>query len=141
MNDLIEKIRAVLDEDERLLRLQCPWPWKLNAEEDEVWAADDELVADAHALSSNQQRNTARFIVRFDPGRAERQIAAMRKILELHQPCQPPDYANAKGVIVCSTCGPTGNDSALYMFKNEGPNFWYPCDTMLALGEASGITP
>jgi mannose/fructose/N-acetylgalactosamine-specific phosphotransferase system component IIB len=84
-DDPVASLRDQLDEDERLIRLQAPWPWHLNAEGDEVWAADDELVADAHALSSNQQRNAAAFIVRFDPARMSIDVANKRLLIATYE--------------------------------------------------------
>lgn len=85
MTDLIAFLKARLDETERLAELQPPWPWKLNAEGDEIWADDEELVASAYALSGGQQRATAAWIVRHDPAHVLADIEAKRAIIDLHQ--------------------------------------------------------
>jgi hypothetical protein len=81
MSDLIAWLTAQVDEDERVALASSPGPWCLNAEGDEVWAVDDELVAEVHALSSNQLRATAAHIALYDPARALREVEAKRVII------------------------------------------------------------
>jgi hypothetical protein len=83
VNELIEFLRAQLDEAERVAQAASPGPWRLNAEGDEVWAVDDELVADAHALSGAQIRATAQHIARQDPASVLADITAKREIIDL----------------------------------------------------------
>lgn len=80
--DLVTFLRARLDEREAAAQLAAPWPWKLNAERDEVIAEDDELVANVFALSNNQLRNTATHIALNDPQFVLDDIAAKRQIVE-----------------------------------------------------------
>jgi hypothetical protein len=82
--ELVAFVRARLDERGQHARIASPWPWHLGPEGDEVIAADGILVAEVFALSSNQQRNTAAFIVRCDPKQALADVAAMRVILDEH---------------------------------------------------------
>lgn len=89
-DDLVSWLRLQLDEDERLALLQPPWPWKLSAERDEVWAADDELIADVHALSGNQLRNTAEHIANHDPSRVLREVEALRSIIDVIEQARDP---------------------------------------------------
>lgn len=93
MSDLVEFLRARLDEDERTARASSPWPWEENAECDEVLSArlpdddglveDDLRVAEGHALSNNQLRANVRHIARHDPARVLAEVAAKRAILDL----------------------------------------------------------
>lgn len=91
--DLVDFVRARLDEDEQEAIAASPGPWHANAEQDEVVAVDGETVADGFALSSEQLRATVRHIVRYDPARVLREVEAKREIIELHtaEPNQQSD--------------------------------------------------
>lgn len=99
--DLVTWLREQIDEDERLALLASPGPWHLNAEQDEVVAVDDIQVADAFALSSNQQRNTARHIALHDPARVLRQVKAYRAIVD----ALAVDLGAASGEVEASALG------------------------------------
>lgn len=132
MSDLIERLRAAIDEDERLANLMPPWPWTVNA--DEVLATDGDLVCEPFALSNNQLRNMAAYIVRHDPARVLRMVAAHRKILDGHPPF--PVRQNGNGRVFayeCATCHEKGT------WENEPLRQDWPCPTLLALAEAYGL--
>lgn len=105
-DDLVAFLRARLDDDERGANLASPGPWHLNPEQDEVWAVDDIEVATAFALSSNQQRNTARHIARHDPARVLREVEAKRRIIEQH-PCDDDGFCgDGIGLVGCKWAWP-----------------------------------
>lgn len=81
MDDLIEFLKARLDEDQQEALAAAPGPWRANAEQDEVLAVDGETVADGFALSGQQLRATVRHIALHNPARALREVEAKRRIL------------------------------------------------------------
>lgn len=85
MDDLAASICATLDSMERLARLMPPFPWRLNAEGDEVLAADGEVVCEPFALSGNQVRNMAWFFVMNNPQVVLDLISAHREILAFYE--------------------------------------------------------
>lgn len=99
MSDLIEFLRARLDEDEQTALAASPGPWAPNDECDEVLAVDGERVADGFALSGRQLRATVDHIARHDPARALREVEAKRRILARHQPIE------VFGIMLCTHCG------------------------------------
>lgn len=109
MTDLIAKLRAALDDDERIAR-----------------AARAKYFT-SKVLGQFSAIGDMRHAIRHDPARVLRQVAAMRKVLDLHQPFiadeDEPDP-------ICQTCT---EGSHLYDISA------YPCPTLLALAEAYGI--
>lgn len=85
MDDLIEFLRAEIDEDEQVALAASPGPWRPNAEHDEVLAVDDITVADGFALSGNQLRATVDHIASWDPARVLAEVDAKRKLIERYQ--------------------------------------------------------
>lgn len=80
---LVDNLRQAIDAEEARLHALPPFPWKLNPDDDtEVFAADDVVLAEAWALSTNQQRLVAEHIVAGSPERGLRRCAAHRKILD-----------------------------------------------------------
>ena len=86
VDDLVAWLTKVWDEQEDAAKQASPGPWHLNAEHDEVLAADDIEVCTAFALSNNQLRWTARHIAANDPAAVLAQIGAHKEILALHHP-------------------------------------------------------
>lgn len=84
--DLAGWLLEQIAEDERLASAASPGPWKANAEHDEVWAVDDEPVADGFALSNNQLRATVDHMVNFDPARVLVECDAKRRVVAMHTP-------------------------------------------------------
>ena len=93
MANIVAFIRERLEEDKQRALAASPGPWHLNAEHDEVIAADDIEVCTAFALSNNQLRNTARFIAHHDPERILRDVEADLAVLFEHDEVE-----------CCSTC-------------------------------------
>jgi hypothetical protein len=112
MDDLIAFIRARLDEDEQIAREAD------NRESDWWWGPAAESPAERH-------------IARYDPARVLREVEAKRKSLGLHRPGAPADMADAGTLVVCVSCGPSGNDPDLYMIDEQAS--LYPCDTVRLL--------
>ncbi|WP_404974871.1 DUF6221 family protein [[Kitasatospora] papulosa] len=108
---LVEFLRARLDEDEADAAAASPGPWHVNAEQDEVLAADGITVADGFALSNQQLRATACHIARHDPARILAEVNARREIVKEYAHYQDTDglvdahdydsgWANALGLVV-----------------------------------------
>lgn len=79
--DLVDFVRARLDEDEEMASAASPGPWATNAEHDEVTAVDGETVADGFALSNRQLRATVDHIARHDPSRVLSDVDSARRTL------------------------------------------------------------
>ena len=79
MDDLVQFLRARLDEDAALAGAASPGPWSANAEADEVLAVDGVTVADGFALSSRQLRATTEHIARHNPARVLAEVEAKRR--------------------------------------------------------------
>lgn len=119
---LVDRIRAALDETERVARAAHY--------DGQRWYAQDELVerwpAD-EVVTTADRKVEATHIARHDPASVLRQVAAIRKLLELHEPFiadeDEPDP-------ICQTC-------------TEGSHLYdvsaYPCPTVLAIADACGI--
>lgn len=147
MTDLVTRLReAMADEALRLSELP-PWPWKLNAEGDEILAADDEEICTGWALSSRQQRAVAAYIVDQDPQAKLRRIEIDRKILEPHTPMQwafkwigpMENPANRAPDMRCSACWTDYDPDGKFDHEcHHAPHEW-PCATVLALAEAYGV--
>lgn len=127
MSDLIAKLRAQLDDDERAA---------LYATQDNGTGIWDEVVSGTLRLNGvegldglipiGDQRLT-RHMERHDPARVLRQVAAMRKILDLHEPFVADENEPDP---ICQTCI---EGSHLYDVNA------YPCPTVLAVAEAYGL--
>lgn len=90
MSDLAAWLRAQLDEDERVARVASPGPWRVDSETyaEAIYGASDEAViaggrwgGEASVFDSTAD---AIHIARHDPARVLAEVAAKRKILELH---------------------------------------------------------
>ncbi|MFB7222430.1 DUF6221 family protein [Streptomyces sp. NPDC056227] len=102
-DDLVRFLRDRLDAEEHVARAASPGPWHINAEADEVLAADGITVADGFALSSQQLRATTEHIARHDPARVLREVEAKRRIVDdYHYESTLPD---GTALNECGTCG------------------------------------
>lgn len=81
MDDLVQFLRARLDEEQTEAEAASPGPWTVNAEGDEVLAVDGIAVADGFALSGRQLRATTAHIARHDPDAVLRRVEAWRRLL------------------------------------------------------------
>lgn len=80
-DDLVQFLRARLDEDVEVAANASPGPWHVNAESDEVLAADDITVAEGFALSGRQLRATTAHVARHDPARVLAEVEAKRRMI------------------------------------------------------------
>lgn len=136
MTDLIERIKAAIDEDEQVA----------NAAIEQVGDGDWEQRGTRIVTESNRDREVADYaivecidhIARHDPARMLRQVEGARKILALHQPVA---VLNNDGVRVigheCKACfdSPAPYSEPPYSMTD------YPCPTVRALAEMFGVEP
>jgi hypothetical protein len=141
--DLIEKIRAALDEDERVATEACDrdsGEW-FDGDDCNVWRAEElyphDDVEQHQLVAYGMVKGQPEHMARHDPARVLRQVAAMRKILELHQPVK---VMNNDGVRVigyeCRVC--FDNHDGINNLSNMQD---WPCRTLLAFAEALGVQP
>lgn len=126
MPDLHGWISQKIDATETAAEACPPWPWRFDADEDAVIAADDIQVADVFALSSRQQRAIGIHVVAHDPEAVLRRCAADRKLLEIHG-----YHGGTYDVFACTGCG---SDDMGYLVDHVND-----CETLLALAEGYGI--
>ena len=107
MSDLVEFLKARLEEDEHFARRTRSGEWTF----DELGQL---LVNQGQTISKIANLGVANFgqhIARHDPARVLRQVAVGRRTLALHSPAQPGRY-DRNDVYECQGCGV------------EGPNEW-----------------
>jgi hypothetical protein len=119
-DELVDFLRARLDDDEKLARAASPGPWHVDEDSDEILAVDGIVVAEGFALSGRQLRATIQHIARHDPARVLAEVDTRRRILGLHAPRGRDD-----GCVICDA----GNGSCGCM----GGDWEYPCDTVKLL--------
>jgi hypothetical protein len=102
MTDLVEFLRAALDEDERVARAATPGPWRWEEPSDSEWPTyDQSLVSDGkadggepaavllgwgHDASGIEAEQADRdHIARHDPARVLAEVAAKRAILDRYE--------------------------------------------------------
>jgi hypothetical protein len=126
VDDLVEWLRAQLDEDERVANAATEGPWRVTIRSDSPYAEDGEIHTVAvHARYRNDSspepyrvvthgdfheaidRPDADHIVRWDPARVLREVEAKRRRLVRHRPVTAADT----DWVACSHCHTT-----------------YPCD-------------
>ena len=106
MDDLVQFLRARLDEDAELAQAASPGPWHPSDESDEVLAVDGITVADGFALSSRQLRATTEHIARHDPARVLAEVEAKRRILEIHKVVGGWEDEDGQDIgLGCDECG------------------------------------
>lgn len=88
MTDIVEFIRARLDDDERIARAAGTDQWEYREHPADralvVNAADDEVVVFDEGWPSEDQ---AQHIARHDPARVLREVALRRSTLDIHKEC------------------------------------------------------
>ncbi|GGU54716.1 DUF6221 family protein [Streptomyces lavendofoliae] len=94
--ELVDFLRARLDEDADTASAASPGPWHVNAESDEVLAVDDIAVADGFALSGQQLRATTAHIARHNPARILAEVDAKRQMVD--------DYARNAAAAEAEQC-------------------------------------
>ena len=110
MSDLIEFLRARLDEDEANARAAGSAPWEA-FERDADWhigEIDGSHVALVGRVSWPRTTAEAEHIARHDPARVLREVEAKRRILAMHGPTVDPDgeLSYPAAAKLCRTCGP-----------------------------------
>ncbi|MFF8910178.1 DUF6221 family protein [Streptomyces olivaceoviridis] len=101
MDDLVQWLRAQLDEDERIARAATPGPW----EQDEPERCDFLRSGDGYVVDcggSRAPRENAQHVARHDPARVLREIDAKRQLLDEHKPDRPKGRPNMERH--CLTC-------------------------------------
>lgn len=136
--DLSTRILAELDRRTKAAEAASPGPWRIDDEDDDtvVLAVDDEVAAQAYALSGRQQRATAEHIALHDPADALRRYAAARRVLERHQPDNElPINAKFWECVVCSVEIECNSDRVGTHYHTV---LW-PCPEILDLCASLGI--
>ncbi|WP_333742672.1 DUF6221 family protein [Streptomyces ardesiacus] len=124
MDDLVQWLRAQLDDDERTARAATEGPWSVDDDSyaEAIYAADRRTTVVAGGrwggeASVFESTEDALHIARHDPARVLREIDAKRRLIALHRELEDPqemqDY--------CATCEVTG----------KYPE--YPCKTLRLL--------
>lgn len=129
MTELIDKIRAAIDEDERLA-LAVTWP---------MWTAVHKPVEHQIRGTENPERNSyyigatsqpapVDHMARHDPARVLAMVAAHREILEEHKPSTRRAGWD-RDETICGTCS----------YDSGTDDYAFPCPTMRALAKGYGI--
>ncbi|MFE2164873.1 DUF6221 family protein [Streptomyces sp. NPDC059447] len=130
MDDLVQFLRARLDEDEQTARAASPGPWKPGEEHDEVVAVDDITVAEGFALSGQQLRATVDHIARHDPARVLADVAAKRMLLDASSASCPPGCSAEhafRGSCALRWMGPVHEeDDGRWLHDDTGARFMAP---------------
>jgi len=135
MADLIERLKAALDEDERVAMAAESQAWHAR-EPDSLGLRVVSVSFDTDQVTASILSGNANHIARHDPARTLAMVAAHRKILDLHRTIEdppPPWQSGGDTRYACSICDYTPES---HLFHKEPY-----CDTVLALAAAYGITP
>lgn len=82
MTDLVSRLLEAITAKEEKAQAAPPWPWRTNAEHDEVVASDGLTVCDGFALSNNQLRAAVDHVVDNDPSSVLHRCATDKVIAE-----------------------------------------------------------
>ena len=139
MEELIAAIRVAIDEDERVALAAADYGQSWRAADSGIYPSDGSrhpgpIIAGVYGDLEEQY---AVHIARHDPVRVQRQVAAHRKILELHQVDYTAPAFNVYGLRVrdgwvCSVCSERVDGEPQ---RSDGP----ACPTVVLLAEAYGI--
>ncbi|MEU3161810.1 DUF6221 family protein [Streptomyces griseoincarnatus] len=132
MDDLVQWLRAQLDEDERMARAAGgeAWQWEHGYGDmcnDRTCpygelATDEAVIMQVHGFDVRQDdRQVADHIAAHDPARVLSEIDAKRRLVDLHTKDEYYD-----GCVICDN----GNNSCGCM---SGWHWTYPCDTLKIL--------
>ncbi|MEV6547992.1 DUF6221 family protein [Streptomyces sp. NPDC051597] len=102
--DLHTWITQQVDKVEALVRAQPPAPWRYDADEEQVLAADNIRVAETFALSNRQQRAIGAHVVAHDPDAVLRRCESDRRILARHR-MDPAAATSPDRATACNGCG------------------------------------
>lgn len=118
MDDLVQWLRAQLDEDEQIARAATAGPWAQSGIGEYGWGVSFSAPgAGVEADDSDQGRADADHIAAWDPARVLREIDAKRQLLDLHAPGET-EYVDGD---VCMACDVRGSAP------------FYPCKTLRLL--------
>jgi hypothetical protein len=130
-DDIIAFIEARLAEDEAAAKAATPGPWRTPCGPDDddavIEGTDGHAVADSHSCPDHPHRGAsdALHIVRHNPARVLREVAAKRAILAEHGPAN--GGRDADRCRVCTAIAHTGMGHA------DARRFRAPCPTLLFL--------
>jgi hypothetical protein len=134
--ELVTWLRRQLDEDAGLARMAFAKHNRAIAEWSEPWSGTVEIGPLEDDLVCNDS-GVSRHIVNWDPARVLAEVAAKRRILDLHEPV-PSGYSEGRwssgsqhGELQCSHCaGLCHSGSGL---NCENPDAPWPCPTVRIL--------
>lgn len=140
MRDLVEKLNAALDEEERIaLAAHADEPRWEARNADGGFHMEDPWVGykdDLGTVATGMREETAVHMAFQDPKRALRRVAAHRKILEIHRieerwtlRMSGERKLDGRGCVICDRTG----DGLIYMPEQA-------CATLLALAEEYELT-
>lgn len=133
MADLIEFLRARLDEDERIARDAARESrndqWSSSPYGDSVYADDTgrPILCGPYDYLADELKT---YITRWHPKRMRDEVEAKREILDLHMP-QRPVYDEDAARLICRTCGVADG-------WHDTPA---PCDTLKLLAQPYAVHP
>ena len=120
MNDLVEFLKARLDQDEAVARAATPGPWRadlspvtvMSQEMQSPWAIQSEaeqyphgrVAAPGYEGGGVRKKADADHIARHDPARVLRQVEAGRWVLARHK-LDPDGRWASPGQELCAGCG------------------------------------
>lgn len=90
MTDIVAFVKARLAEDQAAAEAAPPSPWRANV--DELFAGDGTRLHWAEHAASGMDEDAVVHIVRHDPARVLREVAAKRRLLALD--ADPDEYNN-----------------------------------------------
>lgn len=110
MSELVDWLKAQLDEDERIAQAASEWPWTLHPEGDKIlrhndgtyddWEDEDLIVVETMGWSSQATRSNGLHVIRWEPSQVVQDIAAKRLIIaQLDRAHDNPFYDAAIGAI------------------------------------------
>ena len=133
MNDLVQWLRAQLDEDERIARaVRVPPAWHQGPGDDPEWTNDEMVCMWPPEFHTPYERDKhwrgltvegpelAAHIAKHDPARVLREIDAKRQIVECHEP-----WTASNGDTICGRCGREHIEGR--------PGGHFPCQTLRLL--------
>lgn len=134
--DITEFLTACVKDDERLALGSYPGPWVTDLDDaldENVTNESGQIVAWVRARPFTDA--TRSHIARHDPARVLREVAAKRKLIELHAPAVihgekgGADWYNR--MTICRTCTPS----------QQFPETAWPCDTVKLLASVYADRP
>ncbi|WP_200309451.1 DUF6221 family protein [Streptomyces adelaidensis] len=127
MDDLVQWLRAQLDEDERIARAATRGPWVQSGIGDYGWTVDfGRPGAGVETADTEQGLADADFIAAHNPARVLREIESKRELVKLHSRATLRAGGGAQyfgTTTVCRSCEP----------DHQFPELSWPCPTLRLL--------